>query len=152
MRTKAHKCKQVDTTCIQQIHTNAYKRIQTRTNTCHVGLFHYQVVLLDMQNMYIVLVEVKTRSAKWHSCPICGTLHWHIVPYCDILHWHIGHNNGYCEHLTLCYFLGGVFLPAIGQWFIREKTATITFQTKTVHQLLTSTLCWNDHHYQSEIV
>ena len=55
--------------------------------------------------------EYVWRRAVLSDIPVayCDTLHWHIVPYSGILHWHIGHNVGYCEHLTLCYFLGVFF-------------------------------------------
>ena len=119
----------------------------TMTNTNSVS---YWVAVLELarQNMCC-----SWRRAVLSDIPVayCDTLHWHIVPYSGILHWHIGHNVGYCEHLTLCYFWG-CFSSTIGRWFIKEKTATITFKTKTVHQLLTPSLSWKDHHhYQDKI-
>ena len=59
----------------------------------------------------------------------CDNLHWHIVQYCGILHWHIvARNLRYWEHCWHFVIFSGCFPSPIWQWFIKEKTATITFK------------------------
>ena len=98
------------------------------------------------QKAEYVLQGVKTSGAKWHSCRIfwhftlthCRTLWYFTLTYCRTLwHFYIDTLVTTLDTVNTLLFFGVFFLRSIGQWLIKEKTGTITFETKTVHWLLT---------------